>query len=218
MRLASAHCVPCAAPAWSKRGGRASSFTTARAALMSLFQLWSNVREVAEQHLWSSWVAVLDRMATAPNALSSESRETLFSLAQRRHRRHRRPSGKPNLPPAISRAPVPCRWPNGKDWPTCRFDKEIAAHRRGRFCRRSDEAVQSSRGNAVIPLTRSPMGDEWRANGLPIENWEFIKSTGDKPETFIHFRPVRHPWRSRRWAPMCPCPFPAPRPPAAGRC
>jgi len=169
MRLASAH-LRALREARLVETRREGKFIHYRLSGPDVAQLWLNVREVAEQHLVELRVA-LDRMATAPNALSSESRDSLLAKAR---------SGdivvidvRPETEFAAGHLPYARSMPLAElekrlaDLPV---DKEIVAYCRGPFCLMSDEAVQllRQRGYTAHKITDGVI--EWRANGLPIEN------------------------------------------------
>ena len=169
MRLASAH-LRALREARLVETRREGKFIHYRLSGPDVAQLWLNVREVAEEHLVELRVA-LDRMAAAPNALSSESRDSLLAKAR---------SGdivvidvRPETEFAAGHFPCARSMPLAElekrlaDLPV---DKEIVAYCRGPFCLMSDEAVQllRQRGYTAHKITDGVI--EWRANGLPIEN------------------------------------------------
>ena len=169
MRLASAH-LRALREARLVETRREGKFIHYRLSGPDVAQLWLNVREVAEEHLVELRVA-LDRMAAAPNALSSESRDSLLAKAR---------SGdivvidvRPGTEFAAGHLPYASSMPLAElekrlaDLPV---DKEIVAYCRGPFCLMSDEAVQllRQRGYTAHKITDGVI--EWRANGLPIEN------------------------------------------------
>lgn len=169
MRLASAH-LRALREARLVETRREGKFIHYRLSGPDVAQLWLNVREVAEEHLVELRVA-LDRMAAAPNALSSESRDSLLAKAR---------SGdivvidvRPGTEFAAGHLPYARSMPLAElekrlaDLPV---DKEIVAYCRGPFCLMSDEAVQllRQRGYTAHKITDGVI--EWSANGLPIEN------------------------------------------------
>ena len=168
MRLASAH-LRALREARLVETRREGKFIHYRLSGPDVAQLWLNVREVAEQHLVELRVA-LDRMATAPNALSSESRDSLLAKAR---------SGdivvidvRPGTEFAAGHLPYARSMPLAElekrlaDLPV---DKEIVAYCRGPFCLMSDEAVQLLRQRGYTAHKITDGVTEWSANGLPIE-------------------------------------------------
>jgi rhodanese-related sulfurtransferase/DNA-binding transcriptional ArsR family regulator len=132
--------------------------------------LWMHLREAAEEHLVELRVA-LDQMAAQPDALSSESRESLLEKAR---------NGdivvidvRPDLEFAAGHLPHARSIPLTElekrlaDLPA---DKAIVAYCRGPFCLMSDEAVQLLRERGYTAHKISDGVTEWAASGLPIEN------------------------------------------------
>ena len=169
MRLASAHlrALREARLVETRRRGR---FIHYRLSGPDVAQLWVNVREVAEEHLVELRVA-LEQMAAAPDALTSESRESLLAKAR---------SGdivvidvRPEAEYAAGHLPCARSMPLAEleqrlaDLPP---GKEIIAYCRGPFCLMSDEAVRLLRQRGYRAHKMSDGVSEWRANGLPIEN------------------------------------------------
>lgn len=168
MRLASAH-LRALREARLVETRREGKFIHYRLSGPDVAQLWLNVREVAEEHLVELRVA-LDRMAAAPNALSSESRHSLLAKAR---------SGdivvidvRPEPEFAAGHLPYARSMPLAElekrlaDLPV---DKEIVAYCRGPFCLMSDEAVQLLRQRGYTAHKITDGVTEWSANGLPIE-------------------------------------------------
>lgn len=168
MRLASAH-LRALREARLVETRREGKFIHYRLSGPDVAQLWLNVREVAEEHLVELRVA-LDRMATAPNALSSESRDSLLAKAR---------SGdivvidvRPGTEFAAGHLPYARSMPLAeleKRLAELPVDKEIVAYCRGPFCLMSDEAVQLLRQRGYTAHKITDGVTEWSANGLPIE-------------------------------------------------
>ena len=168
IRLASAH-LRALREARLVETRREGKFIHYRLSGPDVAQLWLNVREVAEQHLVELRVA-LDRMATAPNALSSESRDSLLAKAR---------SGdivvidvRPGTEFAAGHLPYARSMPLAeleKRLAELPVDKEIVAYCRGPFCLMSDEAVQLLRQRGYTAHKITDGVTEWSANGLPIE-------------------------------------------------
>lgn len=169
MRLASAH-LRALREARLVETRREGKFIHYRLSGPDVAELWVNVREVAEEHLVELRVA-LDQMATAPNALSSESRESLLAKAR---------SGdivvidvRPETEYAAGHLPCARSIPLAElekrlaDLPP---DKEIVAYCRGPFCLMSDEAVKLLRQRGFTAHKISDGVTEWSAGGQPIEN------------------------------------------------
>lgn len=169
MRLASAH-LRALREARLVETRRAGKFIHYRLSGPDVAQLWCNVREVAEEHLIELRVA-LDQMISAPDALSSESRESLLAKAR---------SGdilvidvRPASEYEAGHLPFARSLPLGElekrlsDLPA---GKEIVAYCRGPFCLMSDEAVQLLRQRGYSAHKISDGVTEWLANGLPIES------------------------------------------------
>jgi len=169
MRLASAH-LRALREARLVETRREGKFIHYRLSGPDVAQLWVNVREVAEEHLVELRVA-LDQMAAAPNALSSESRESLLAKAR---------SGdivvidvRPEAEYIAGHLPFARSMPLAElekrlaDLPT---GKEIVAYCRGPFCLMSDEAVKLLRHRGYTAHKISDGVTEWSASGLPIEN------------------------------------------------
>ena len=132
--------------------------------------LWMHLREAAEEHLVELRVA-LDQIAAQPDALSSESRESLLEKAR---------NGdivvidvRPDLEFAAGHLP------HARSIPLTELEKRLAdlpankaivAYCRGPFCLMSDEAVQLLRERGYTAHKISDGVTEWAASGLPIEN------------------------------------------------
>lgn len=169
MRLASAH-LKALREARLVETRRAGKFIHYRLSGQDVAQLWMNVREVAEEHLIELRVA-LEQMTSAPDALSSESRESLLSKAR---------NGdilvidvRPESEFAAGHLPFARSMPLGElekrlaDLPA---GKEIVAYCRGPFCLMSDEAVQLLRQRGFSAHKITDGVTEWLASGLPIES------------------------------------------------
>lgn len=169
MRLASAH-LKTLREARLVETRRRGKFIHYRLSGQDVAKLWLNVREVAEEHLIELRMA-LDRMAAAPDALSSESRESLLAKAR---------SGdivvidvRPEAEYAAGH--LPC----ARSMPLVELErrltdlppgKEIVAYCRGPYCLMSDEAIQFLRQRGYSAHKISDGVTEWSAVGLPIEN------------------------------------------------
>jgi rhodanese-related sulfurtransferase/DNA-binding transcriptional ArsR family regulator len=169
MRLASAH-LRALREARLVETRREGKFIHYRLSGPDVAELWVNVREVAEEHLVELRVA-LEQMATAPNALSSESRESLLAKAR---------SGdivvidvRPETEYAAGHLPCARSIPLAElekrlaDLPP---GKEIVAYCRGPFCLMSDEAVKLLRQRGFTAHKISDGVTEWSVGGQPIEN------------------------------------------------
>jgi len=169
MRLASAH-LRALREARLVETRREGKFIHYRLSGPDVAQLWVNVRVVAEEHLVELRVA-LDQMAASPDALSSESRESLLAKAR---------SGdivvidvRPEAEYIAGHLPFARSLPLSElekrlaDLPT---GKEIVAYCRGPFCLMSDEAVKLLRQRGYTAHKITDGVSEWSAGGLPIEN------------------------------------------------
>lgn len=132
--------------------------------------LWVHTREVAEEHLLELQMALAD-MARLPDALSSESRQSLLSKARRGEvlvidvrSEHEYSSG--HLPCARS-LPLAELERRLAELPR---DKEIVAYCRGPYCLMSDEAVERLRAHGFQAFTLRDGVAEWQASGLPLEH------------------------------------------------
>ncbi len=169
MRLASAH-LRSLREARLVETRREGKFVHYRLSGPDVAQLWVNMREVAEEHLVELRVA-LDQMAAAPNALSSESRESLLTKAR---------SGDIVVIDVRPEAEyVAGHLPFARSLPLAELErrladlppgKEIVAYCRGPFCLMSDEAVKLLRQLGYTAHKLSDGVSEWSANGLPIEH------------------------------------------------
>ncbi|MGB4063338.1 MAG: metalloregulator ArsR/SmtB family transcription factor [Azonexus sp.] len=169
MRLASAHLRSLreARLVETRRDGK---FIHYRLSGPDVAQLWVNVREVAEEHLIELRVA-LDQMAASPDALSSESRESLLAKAR---------SGDIVVIDVRPEAEyVAGHLPFARSLPLAELEKrladlppgkEIVAYCRGPFCLMSDEAVKLLRQRGYTAHKITDGVSEWSAGGLPIEN------------------------------------------------
>lgn len=169
MRLASAH-LRALREARLVENRREGKFIHYRLSGPDVAQLWVNVREVAEEHLVELRVA-LDQMAASPEALSSESRESLLAKAR---------SGDIVVIDVRPEAEyVAGHLPFARSLPLAELEKrladlpagkEIVAYCRGPFCLMSDEAVKLLRQRGYTAHKIADGVSEWRASGLPIEN------------------------------------------------
>lgn len=169
MRLTSAH-LKSMREARLVQTRREGKFIHYRLSGPDVASLWMHLRETAEEHLVELRVA-LEQMAAQPDALSSESRESLLEKAR---------SGDIiviDVRPAdeFEAGHLPC----ARSIPLAELerrladlpiDKAIVAYCRGPFCLMSDQAVQllRARGYAAHKITDGVT--EWAAGGLPIES------------------------------------------------
>ena len=169
MRLASAH-LRALREARLVETRREGKFIHYRLSGPDVAQLWVNVREVAEEHLVELRLA-LDQMAASPDALSSESRESLLAKAR---------SGDIVVIDVRPEAEyVAGHLPFARSLPLAELEKrladlpagkEIVAYCRGPFCLMSDEAVKLLRQRGYTAHKITDGVSEWSAGGLPIEN------------------------------------------------
>jgi len=168
MRLASAH-LRALREARLVETRREGKFIHYRLSGPDVAQLWVNVREVAEEHLVELRVA-LEQMAAAPDALSTESRESLLARAR---------SGdivvidvRPETEYSAGHLPFARSMPLAElekrlaDLPP---GKDIVAYCRGPYCVMSDEAVKLLRQRGFTAYKIADGVSEWSAGGLPIE-------------------------------------------------
>ncbi|MDX9885520.1 metalloregulator ArsR/SmtB family transcription factor [Thauera sp.] len=132
--------------------------------------LWMTLREAAEEHLVELRVA-LEQLAAQPDALSSESRESLLAKARSGDIvvidvRPAQEYEAGHLPGARS-MPLAELEKRLADLPA---DKAIVAYCRGPFCVMSDEAVALLRARGFSAHKITDGVTEWAASGLPIEH------------------------------------------------
>lgn len=132
-------------------------------------QLWVALRDTAEEHLVELRVA-LEQMASDPDSLCSESRQSLLQKAQQ---------GEVvviDVRPAAEYAAG--HLPFARSMPLAELEKRLAdlpagravvAYCRGPFCLMSDEAVKLLRARGIAARKISDGVSEWVASGLPIE-------------------------------------------------
>lgn len=169
MRLTSAH-LKALREARLVDTRRAGKYIHYRLSGPDVAQLWRNVREVAEEHLVELRVA-LAQMTATPDALSSESRESLLAKARKGDILviDVRPGDEyeaGHLPFARS-MPLAELEKRLADLPT---DREIVAYCRGPFCLMSDQAVHLLRQRGYAAHKIADGVTEWQAHGLPIES------------------------------------------------
>jgi len=168
MRLTSAH-LKGLREARLVQTRREGKFVHYRLSGQDVAQLWLSLREAAEEHLVELRVA-LAQMTAAPDALSSESRESLLAKAR---------SGDILI---IDVRPGPeyeaGHLPFARSMPLSELEKrladlppgkEVVAYCRGPFCLMSDEAVQLLRQRGFTAHKISDGVTEWLASGLPVE-------------------------------------------------
>jgi len=169
MRLASAH-LRTLREARLVETRREGKFIHSRLSDRDVARLWMNVREVAEEHLVELRLA-LDQMATSPDVLSPESRDSLLAKASRGdivvidvrpdaeyaagHLPHARSMPLSELRKHLAELPP---------------GKQIVAYCRGPFCLMSDEAVSLLRRRGFTAHKIADGVTEWQASGLPIEH------------------------------------------------
>jgi len=169
MRLASAH-LRTLREARLVETRREGKFIHYRLSDRDVARLWMNVREVAEEHLVELRLA-LDQMATSPDVLSPESRDSLLAKASRGdivvidvrpdaeyaagHLPHARSMPLSELRKHLAELPP---------------GKQIVAYCRGPFCLMSDEAVSLLRRRGFTAHKIADGVTEWQASGLPIEH------------------------------------------------
>jgi rhodanese-related sulfurtransferase/DNA-binding transcriptional ArsR family regulator len=169
MRLASAH-LKALREARLVQTRREGKFIHYRLSGPDVAGLWMHLRETAEEHLVELRVA-LAQMTAQPDALSSESRESLLEKArsgeivvidvrpgsefEAGHLPHARSIPLNELARRLADLPA---------------DKTIVAYCRGPFCLMSDEAVHLLRERGYTAHKISDGVTEWAAGGLPIES------------------------------------------------
>ena len=168
MRLASAHLKALreARLVVNRRDGK---FIYYRLSGPDVAQFWVALRETAEEHLVELRVA-LQQMASEPESLSSESRESLLAKAKNGEVMviDVRPSSEfdaGHLPfarslPLSELAQRLAELPPGR---------AIVAYCRGPFCVMSDEAVKLLRERGYTAFKITDGVSEWAAKGFPIE-------------------------------------------------
>jgi rhodanese-related sulfurtransferase/DNA-binding transcriptional ArsR family regulator len=168
MRLTSAH-LKALREARLVTTRRAGKFIYYRLSGQDIAMLWLHLREVAEEHLVELRVA-LEQMASHPDRLSAESRESLLAKAHSGEITvidvrpgHEFEAG--HLPHARS-IPLNELEKRLADLPA---DKAIVAYCRGPFCLMSDKAVQLLREHGYTAHKITDGVTEWLASGLPIE-------------------------------------------------
>lgn len=168
MRLASAHLKALreARLVDTRRDGKYIHYRLSGA---DVAQLWVALRETAEEHLVELRVA-LEQMASDPDSLYSESRESLLQKARQ---------GEVVVidvrPPAEYDAG---HLPYARSMPLAELTKRLAdlpagstvvAYCRGPFCLMSDEAVKLLRAGGFAATKITDGVSEWAASGLPVE-------------------------------------------------
>ena len=168
MRLASAHLKALreARLVDTRRDGKYIHYRLSGA---DVAQLWVALRETAEEHLVELRVA-LEQMASDPDSLYSESRESLLKKARQ---------GEVVVidvrPPAEYDAG---HLPYARSMPLAELTKRLAdlpagstvvAYCRGPFCLMSDEAVKLLRAGGFAATKITDGVSEWAASGLPVE-------------------------------------------------
>lgn len=168
IRLASAH-LRALREARLVESSREGKFIRYRLSGPDIAQLWLTLRGTAEEHLVELRVA-LEQMATQPDALLSESRESLLAKARSGelvvidvrpgdefaagHLPHARSMPLEELEQRIADLPP---------------GKEIVAYCRGPFCLMSDEAVRLLRARGFSASKISDGVAEWSTNGMPLD-------------------------------------------------
>lgn len=168
IRLASAH-LRALREARLVESRREGKFIRYRLSGPDIAQLWLTLRGAAEEHLVELRVA-LEQMATQPDALLSESRESLLAKAR---------SGdivvidvRPGDEFAAGHLPYARSMPLDEleqriaDLPP---GKAVVAYCRGPFCLMSDEAVRLLRARGFSASKISDGVTEWATNGMPLD-------------------------------------------------
>ena len=168
IRLASAH-LRALREARLVESSREGKFIRYRLSGPDIAQLWLTLRGTAEEHLVELRLA-LEQMATQPDALLAESRESLLAKARSGelvvidvrpgdefaagHLPHARSMPLEELEQRIADLPP---------------GKEIVAYCRGPFCLMSDEAVRLLRARGFSASKISDGVTEWSTNGMPLD-------------------------------------------------
>lgn len=168
LRLASAH-LKALREARLVKTRRDGKYVFYRLSGKDVAQLWVTLRETAEEHLVELRVA-LNQIASQPEALSSETRESLLQKARDGEVividvRPADEFSAGHLPYARS-MPLKELGTRLADLPTGRT---IVAYCRGPFCLLSEEAVQMLRAKGFVAQKITDGVSEWAASGLPIE-------------------------------------------------
>ncbi|MDQ5945225.1 MAG: hypothetical protein QG619_645 [Pseudomonadota bacterium] len=168
IRLASAH-LRALREARLVESSREGKFIRYRLSGPDIAQLWLTLRGTAEEHLIELRIA-LEQMATQPDALLSESRESLLAKAR---------SGELvviDVRPGDEFAAG--HLPHARSMPLEELEqriadllpgKEIVAYCRGPFCLMSDEAVRLLRARGFSASKISDGVTEWSTNGMPLD-------------------------------------------------
>ncbi|MDQ5914533.1 MAG: hypothetical protein QG584_415 [Pseudomonadota bacterium] len=168
IRLASAH-LRALREARLVESSREGKFIRYRLSGPDIAQLWLTLRGTAEEHLIELRLA-LEQMATQPDALLSESRESLLAKAR---------SGELvviDVRPGDEFAAG--HLPHARSMPLEELEqriadllpgKEIVAYCRGPFCLMSDEAVRLLRARGFSASKISDGVTEWSTNGMPLD-------------------------------------------------
>lgn len=169
MRLASAH-LKALREARLVETRRDGKYIHYRLSGRDVSRLWVALRETAEEHLVELRVA-LEQMTSQPDALVSESRESLLEKARQGDIVviDVRPASEfetGHLPFARS-LPLDELEKRLAELPA---DRTIVAYCRGPFCLMSDEAVRLLRARGFVAGKISDGVSEWAAGGLPIES------------------------------------------------
>lgn len=168
IRLASAH-LRALREARLVENSREGKFIRYRLSGPDIAQLWLTLRSTAEEHLVELRIA-LEQITTQPDALLSESRESLLAKARSGdivvidvrpgdefaagHLPHARSMPLDELEQRIADLPP---------------GKEVVAYCRGPFCLMSDEAVRLLRARGFSASKISDGVTEWSTNGMPLD-------------------------------------------------